>query len=339
MNDESLLTLTENGLCCRDGNFYIDPWKPVNHAVVTHAHGDHYAYGCKSYLVAETGEKIFRKRLGPDASIRTLAYGEPLTVNSVKVSLHPAGHILGSAQIRLERNGYVEVISGDYKLEDDGTCTPFELVRCNHFITEATFGLPIFRWQGQQAVFDQINSWWRGNAAEGKASLMYCYALGKSQRIIMGVDHSIGPIYTHGSVEMLNIAYRDSGVPLPQTTYAMQGNKSDFRQALIVAPLSTRGTGWVRRFGEHSTGYASGWMRIRGTRRRQAVDRGFVLSDHADWDGLYSTVKATGAERIGVTHGYVQEYTRWLREQGLDAYELKTLFGEESDDSGEVAEA
>lgn len=336
MRSESLVTLTDSGLYCSAGDFYIDPWKPVDRAVVTHAHSDHFAYGCNVYLVARPGENIFRKRLG-DATIKPLDYGETLTRNGVQISLHPAGHILGSAQVRIEYQGYVLVVSGDYKIEPDKTCAPFELVRCHEFITEATFGLPIYRWQPQQVVFDQINQWWRSNATEGKASLIYCYALGKAQRLIAGVDSSIGPIYTHGAVESLNAVYRAAGIDLPPTTYATTAQKRDFRGALIGAPLSMRGSSWTQRFGEHASAFASGWMRIRGTRRRRAMDRGFVLSDHIDWDGLMNTVRATGAERIGVTHGYIAVVVRWLREQGMDAYGIATRYSDEGEDAGEIA--
>jgi putative mRNA 3-end processing factor len=283
MNEQtSLVAANENGFYCQVGDFYIDPWKPVARAVITHAHADHYTWGCGSYLVAKEGEHIFRTRLGELAKIQTLPYGETTTISGVKLSFHPAGHILGSAQIRLEYNGEIWVISGDYKTEPDITCTPFELVRCHHFITEATFGLPVYHWQPQDEVFKQINQWWRTNADDGRATIIYCYALGKAQRVEAGVDSSIGSILTHGSVERINAAYRASGVTLPETIYAKDANKADFKRALIIAPLSARGSSWTRRFSDHVSGYTSGWMRIRGARRRRAVDRGFVLKATMD---------------------------------------------------------
>jgi putative mRNA 3-end processing factor len=330
-----LLTPTPSGLYCTTGDFYIDPWKPVPRAVVTHAHADHYAWGCGAYLVAAEGERVFRVRLGAEARIRSQPYGASVTLNGVKVSFHPAGHILGSAQVRVEYQGEVWVVSGDYKNEADRTCTPFEVVPCHHFISEATFALPIYQWRPQSEIFADMNQWWAGNAAEGKATILYCYALGKAQRVLAGVDPSIGPILTHGAVEQMNQAYRAGGIDLPPTTYAMTAAKQDYRGALIIAPVSARDTAWVRRFGTHATGYTSGWMRIRGTRRRRAVDRGFILSDHADWDNLLATIHATGAERIGVTHGYVPVLTRYLQEQGMDAYGLETRYGGEVDDSTE----
>jgi putative mRNA 3-end processing factor len=332
MSDSSLLTLTDYGLYCAAGDFFIDPWKPVKRAVVTHAHADHYARGCGAYLVAAPGERIFRLRLGDGAVMNCVPFGEMVDMQGVTVSLHPAGHILGSAQIRVEHRGEVWVVSGDYKREADPTCAPFEVVPCHTFITEATFGLPIYRWQPQREIFEQINQWWRGNQAAGKASIILGYALGKAQRIIAGVDPAIGSIYTHGAVEQVTRAYRQSGVQLTQTTYVKATLQPDWTQALIVAPPSAQGSVWTRQFGNQSSAFVSGWMRLRGTRRRRAVDRGFVLSDHVDWTDLIHTISDTGAERIGVTHGYVAPVTRWLTEQGYDAFTIGTRFaGEEGD--------
>lgn len=337
MTRDPLLKPTEAGLYCPAGDFYIDPWQPVERAVVTHAHADHYARDCRAYLVAAPGERVFRLRLGDAAIMNPVAYGEAVMLNDVRVSLHPAGHILGSAQIRVEHRGEVWVVSGDYKREADPTCTPFEVVPCHTFITEATFGLPIYRWQPQAEVFAQINAWWRANQQQGKTSLIFGYALGKAQRILAGVDASIGPIYTHGAVERLNHAYRDSGVQLPETTYAKLATQPDWQRALIVAPPSARGSLWTRRFGAQSSAFVSGWMRIRGTRRRRAVDRGFVLSDHVDWPDLTATIRDTGAERVGVTHGYVAPVTRWLTEEGYDAFSIETRYsGEDAADDDEA---
>lgn len=333
MRATNLIQLTDSGLYCAAGDFYIDPWRPVERAVVTHAHGDHAYRGHKRYLVAAEGLRVTRTRLGLDAVIKTLHYGESLDVNGVKVSLHPAGHIRGSAQVRVEHGGEVWVISGDYKLDADPTCTPFEPVRCHTFVTESTFGLPIYRWPSTTDVFATINAWWRANQEAGKASLLFGYALGKAQRLLAGLDPAIGPIFTHGAVERLNRDYRDDGVTLPKTTYAGLAQDTDWSRAMIVAPPSAHASPWTRRFGTLSTGLASGWMRIRGTRRRQAIDRGFVLSDHADWPGLQQAITATGAERVWVTHGYTAVLARWLQERGLDAIALQTRF------EGEAASA
>lgn len=339
MQTEPLLTTTDAGFYCAAGDFYIDPWRPVPRAVVTHAHADHYAWGCDHYLVAAEGKQVFRTRLGAEAKIQTQPYGESLEHNGVRISFHPAGHILGSAQIRVEYGGEVWVVTGDYKTEADSTCAPFDVVPCHGFITEATFGLPIYAWRPQQQIFDEINGWWRQNAAQGRASVLYCYALGKAQRVLAGIDASIGPIFTHGATERLNEAYRASGIALPETTYALAAKKTDFAGALICAPTSVRGTSWLNRFGPFSSGYVSGWMRVRGQRRQRAVDRGFVLSDHVDWRALMDTIKATGAERVGVTHGYIPVVVRYLREQGIDAYGIDTHYSSEVDDSAEADDA
>lgn len=328
-----MIVVTDKGLYCAAGDFYIDPWRPVDKAVITHAHSDHARMGSKNYLCVRQCAGVMRYRIGADISVQTVEYGETVPINDVKVSLHPAGHILGSAQVRIEHKGEVWVVSGDYKTHPDPTCQPFELVKCNTFITESTFGLPIYRWSTNQDVFDQINSWWSKNASEGKASLLLAYSLGKAQRVLTGVDASIGPIYTHGATEGINEIYRASGVELPVTTRVSSTVKgTSFSNALILAPQSVQRSPWLKRFGKHSTGFASGWMRVRGMRRRTALDRGFALSDHADWPALLETIAATGAERILVTHGYSDVLVRYLRSQDVQAFTMETQFQGESEE-------
>jgi putative mRNA 3-end processing factor len=335
-----LIQLTDQGFYCAMGDFYVDPWRPVARAVITHAHADHFARECGSYLVADEGESVFRVRLGGSANIQTANYSEKTMVNGVTVSLHPAGHILGSAQVRVEHNGEVWVISGDYNNAGHSrTCTPFETVKCHTFVTEATFALPIYHWQPEAEVYADLNAWWRANREAGRASIVYAYALGKAQRVLAGLDPDIGPIFTHGAVEGINRAYRTAGTDLPPTTYVTahmeRTHKPDWKGALVIAPLSARGTTWVRKFGNSSSAFVSGWMQIRGARRRRAVDRGFVMSDHADWNGLLRAIKETGAERVGVTHGYVPVLVRYLREQGYDAASYDTRYQVNDDDSGD----
>jgi putative mRNA 3-end processing factor len=331
-----LLRTTEAGLYCEAGDFHVDPWMPVDAAVITHAHGDHARWGCRRYLGAREGERVLRTRLGQDAGIRTVEYGEAVEVRGVRVSLHPAGHILGSAQVRVEHRGEVWVVSGDYKTEPDPTCTPFEPVRCHTFVTESTFGLPIYRWEPQERVFAAVNAWWRANQEAGKASVLYGYALGKAQRLLAGLDPSIGPIYEHGAVARLTRDYRDTGVALPPAEYALaQPRGFDWSRAIVLAPPSAHGTPWMRRFGAVSTAFASGWMRVRGQRRRRSVDRGFVLSDHVDWPSLLAAIDATGAECVWVTHGYREPVVRWLREQGLRAEPIASRWEGEAADERE----
>jgi Predicted exonuclease of the beta-lactamase fold involved in RNA processing len=296
--------LTSRGLFCEQGDFYIDPWKPVKRAVLTHAHSDHAYRGNGSYFVVKEGEELARVRLDPDASIQSQPYEKHSTINGVELSFHPAGHILGSSQVRLEYKGEVWVVSGDYKLTPDPTCMPFEHLRCNFFITEATFGLPIYRWPDPTQVFDEMNSWWRRNKERGKATVIFAYSLGKAQRVLAGIDPSIGPIFTHGSVERITDVYRRAGVAMPKQFTQATLEKSDFTGGMIVAPPSAQASAWLKRFGAHSTGFASGWMMVRGARRQRAIDRGFVLSDHADWPELNQAIRATGAETVYVTHGF-----------------------------------
>jgi putative mRNA 3-end processing factor len=325
-----LLQVTEFGFYCEAGDFFLDPWRPVRRALVTHAHGDHLTVGCDSYLVTHESRHVVRARLGEEPVIETLPYGEKRLIGDVQVSFHPSGHILGAGQIRIEESGEVWVVSGDFKRAADATCTPLEPIKCHVFVTEATFALPIYRWSQSTALFDEINQWWRGNQEAGKASVLFAYALGKAQRILSGIDSSIGPILTHGAVERQIEAYRASGVNLPQTTRALSAEGVDWKKALIIAPPSARGSVWTRRFGRQSTALASGWMLIRGTRRRRAIDQGFALSDHADWPALLETIAETGAERVGVTHGYISELVKWLDEHGIAAEGYETEFeGEE----------
>jgi putative mRNA 3-end processing factor len=331
-----LLTRTERGLYCEPGDFYIDPWEPVDRAVITHAHGDHATWGSRAYLTSEPGLAVLRARMEPAARIRGVPYGESVSLNGVTVSLHPAGHILGSAQVRLVYRGEIWVVSGDYKTDPDPTCTPFELVRCHTFVTESTFGLPVYRWPRQSEIFADINRWWRANAQAGKTTMLYGYTLGKAQRLIAGLDPGIGPILTHGAVERMTAAYRSAGVELPPTRYAGTAERSIEPGAIVVAPPHASGSPWTRRFGSQSTGFASGWMLVRGARRRRALDRGFPLSDHVDWPGLLATVEATGAEEVWVTHGFTGPVVRWLQERGVAAQAVQTRFEGERDD--EVAD-
>ena len=336
---DNLLSFTERGIYCAAGNFYIDPWRPVDRALITHGHSDHARFGHRSYLSTRAAAPVIRHRLG-DIALETVAYGETLDIGGVAVSFHPAGHVPGSAQIRLEHRGEIWVASGDYKTEPDGLSEPFEPLRAHAFITESTFGLPVFKWQGHREVAEAINTWWAANAREGRTSMIGAYALGKAQRILASLDPAIGPILTHGAVENTNEVMRAQGIALPDTQRVTPDtDPKAHRGALVVATPSALGTPWARRFPEVSQAFASGWMALRGVRRRRAADRGFVMSDHADWDGLNRAVRATGAERIFVTHGYTSTFRRWLCEEGYDAQAVATEYeGENLEDEAEVVE-
>lgn len=333
----NLLTFTDRGIYCEAGDFFIDPWRPVDRALVTHGHADHARPGMGAYLATNTAAPVIRYRLGPDIQLETIQYGERRDIAGVTVSFHPAGHVPGSAQIRIEKGGEVWVVSGDYKTVDDGLSEPFEPVPCHAFITECTFGLPVFKWQPQADVMADINAWWQANRNAGRTSIIGAYALGKAQRILANVDPTIGPILTHGAIENTNEVLRAQGFALPDTHRVTPDISAKTHPgALIVATPSALGTTWTRRFGPASTAFASGWMALRGVRRRRAADRGFIMSDHADWPGLDAAIRATGAERIFVTHGYTSIFRRWLESEGYDAHIVSTEFeGETLDGGGE----
>ncbi len=327
----AMLTFDRFGIFCEPAGVYIDPWKPVERAIITHAHSDHARWGSKHYLAHQQSIPVLKYRLGQEIQAQGVAYGERMNINGVTISLHPAGHIIGSAQVRLEYKGEVWVVSGDYKLQNDGISTPYESLRCHHFVTESTFGLPIYNFPSSIDTAMDINNWWRKNKESGKNSVIIGYALGKAQRIIKQLDPSIGNIFTHGAVENLNEVLRNFDLGLPLTQKASTIQKKELNGDIIVAPPSAIGTPWLKRFEPFSLGICSGWMQLRGARRRRGADRGFVLSDHADWNQLNTAVTETGAENIYVTHGYKSIYAKWLREEyKLNAVEVDTLYEGES---------
>jgi putative mRNA 3-end processing factor len=337
-----LLTFTDRGIYCEAGDFHIDPWQPVDRALVTHGHADHAHEGMNHYLATDIAAPVMRHRLG-DISLDTICYGETRRIGDVTVSFHPAGHVPGSAQIRIERRGEVWVASGDYKTIDDGLSTPFEPVKCDAFITESTFGLPVFKWTPQDELARDLNAWWAANAAEGRFSLIGAYALGKAQRILTLADTSIGPILTHGAVENTNAVLRAQGIALPDTIRVTPDiDLKAYPGALVVATPSGLGGPWSRRFGTAanpaSTAFASGWTALRGVRRRRAADRGFIMSDHADWPGLNAAIRETGASRIFVTHGYTSVFRRWLESEGYDAAIVSTEYSGENFDAPDEGE-
>ncbi|MET0986267.1 MAG: ligase-associated DNA damage response exonuclease [Steroidobacteraceae bacterium] len=328
---EALVVATERGLHCPRGGFYIDPWMPVDQALITHGHGDHLRRGSERYLIAEPGVPIAAVRTGEPERLQAVPYGEQLQLGSVRVSFHPAGHVLGSAQIRIDDGTQVWVVSGDYKRAPDPTCAPFEVVPCDVFISEATFALPIYRWPHPHRVIREIYEWWQVNRERGIASVLFCYALGKAQRVLAELSAFTNEtVFVHGALLPLIDAYRAAGIAMTPTTSATAAKKKEYAGTLILAPPSAAGSPWMRRFGEHSSGFCSGWMRVRGNRRRRGYDRGFVLSDHVDWPGLLRTFDETGAHRILLTHGHSEAMTRYLLEQGRNAAALATQFeGEE----------
>lgn len=329
----NLISFTDKGLYCEQGNFYIDPWKPVDYAVITHGHADHAYPGHKNYLCHTYTKPILQLRLGEN-NYQTLDWDEPIYLNSVKVSLHPAGHIIGSSQIRLEYKGEVWVVSGDYKVEDDGISGKFEPIKCNTFITESTFGLPIYKWKPQQEIYDNIITWINKNKENGKASIILAYSLGKAQRVLQAIKETTQTIFAHGAIFNMQQTLIDAGWNLkPVVRVTPEPPKELLKGSVVIAPPSADGTSWMKKFQPYAVGVCSGWMQVRGNARRRNVDAGFALSDHADWDGLLQTIKATGAERLFVTHGFQSAFSRYCNEENITvAAEVKTQYGNDEEE-------
>lgn len=336
----ALVRASPEGLWCEVGGFHVDPWKPVARALITHAHSDHARAGCQQYLCSRVGVSVLRRRVHSAAIIEGLSWGEKHTINGVSVSFHPAGHILGSAQIRLEYRGEVWVVSGDYKMNPDPSCDAFEPIPCHTFITESTFGLPIYRWPEPQKVFAEIHDWWSQNQQEGRTSVILSYPLGKSQRLLSGLDARVGPLAIHPSPATFVPDYAAAGRKLAPVSLLREDAVEEIKgRGLVIAPAAFDGSRLLKRLGPVSLAFASGWMQIRGVRRGRGYDRGFVLSDHVDWPGLMGAIKATGAQQIGVTHGQTKTVVRYLQEVGYDAFEVPTRFmGETLDQTGEAFE-
>jgi putative mRNA 3-end processing factor len=338
MARDPVLTFTDRGIFCPAGGFYIDPWRPVDRALITHGHSDHARAGHGAYLCTVAAAPVIRHRLG-SIPLDTIDYGKARRIGGVTVSFHPAGHVPGSAQIRVEQAGEVWVVSGDYKTEDDGLSEPFEPVTCHAFISECTFGLPVFHWRPQAEVMAAINRWWADNAARGVTSVLSAYSLGKAQRIMAGIDPATGPLILHPAVDAVTDILHAQGYALPPATRLAPGVTAKTHPgAMILVPPGAEGTSWARRFGATDTAFASGWMALRGIRRRRGEGTGFILSDHADWPGLNAAIRATGATRVFVTHGYTAPFRRWLADQGHDAGIVQTGWQGDSADAEALTE-
>jgi putative mRNA 3-end processing factor len=332
----SLIRFTDKGLYCEPGDFYIDPWQPVHKAVITHAHSDHARPGSNSYLCHHASKPILQLRLGIENNIQSVGWNEEVLINGIKISLHPAGHIIGSSQIRVEHKGEVWVVSGDYKLEDDGLSGAFEPVPCHVFITESTFGLPIYQWKPQAEIYNNIRNWIAGNQLKGKTSVLIAYSLGKAQKILQPIAQATDKIFAHGAVYNVHQVLLNNGWRLPSIERVLpEQTKETFKNVVVIAPPSADGTPWMKKFGSYAVGVCSGWMQVRGNYRRRNADAGFALSDHADWNGLLKAVKATGAEMVYVTHGFQSVFSRYLNEQGIQSFEVKTAYSP----TGEADEA
>jgi putative mRNA 3-end processing factor len=325
-----LLEFTDKGIYCEAGDFYIDPWKPVKRAVITHAHSDHAKWGNESYLCEHATVPLLKLRLGNDIKVQGVAFNEPIFINGVEVSLHPAGHMIGAAQIKVTYRGEIWVVSGDYKLENDGLSIPFEPVQCHSFITESTFGLPIYQWEPQEQIFSKIFQWISNNKQDEKASVLLAYSLGKAQRLLYQLQDKVDRFLVHGAIAIPHATLLEEGYPLPPVERITPDTpKADFKNAVIIAPPSAEDHVWLRKMQPYSLGVCSGWMQVRGNMRRRNADAGFALSDHADWQGLLQAVKATKAEQVYVTHGFSNAFARYLTESGIQAFAVNTEYGDE----------
>lgn len=326
MTKKGLLVHTALGLYCPKADVYLDPWRPVNRAILSHGHADHARWGSSSYLCTPTAAPVIKYRLG-DILLETLPFGEEKLINGVSFSFHPAGHILGSAQIKVSYKGEIVVFSGDYKTANDGFSEAFEPVKCHTFITESTFGLPVYHWQDQKWVFNEMEEWCKNNRNNNHLSILYGYSLGKAQRILQGLPESVGPIFTHSTIEAVLHVMRNQGVSLKNTIPVNEHlSRADLLTGVIIAPPAVQNSNWLKKFEPIRNGVVSGWMALRGARRRRNADKGFVLSDHADWEGLNEAISLTGAENVLVTHGYTDILSKWLIDKGLNAHPLETNF-------------
>jgi putative mRNA 3-end processing factor len=326
MANKGLLVHTALGLYCPRADVYLDPWKPVKKAILSHGHADHARWGSSSYLCTPSAAPVIKYRLG-DINLETLPFGEEKLINGVSFSFHPAGHILGSAQIKVSYKGEIVVFSGDYKTANDGFSEAFEPVKCHTFITESTFGLPVYHWQDQKWVFNEMEEWCKNNRNNGQLSILYGYSLGKAQRILQGLPESVGPIFTHSTIEAVLNVMRNQGVSLKNTIPVNEHlTRAELLSGVIIAPPAVQNSNWLKKFEPIRNGVVSGWMALRGARRRRNADKGFVLSDHADWEGLNEAISLTGAENVFVTHGYTDILSKWLIDKGLNAHPLETNF-------------
>lgn len=333
-----MLKFTPKGIYCIPGNFYIDPWLPVDFAVITHGHADHARPGMKKYLCHHFTVPILKSRIGADIQVQGLGYNESLLINGVNLSLHPAGHIIGSAQVRLSYKGKIVVISGDYKLQYDGISTEFETVKCHEFITESTFGLPIYNWLTVEEQNEQLRQWVLNNQAHGKTSVFIGYALGKAQRIMQALKE-VSVLHVHSAISRLNAAYTSVGIKLPD--YNVLDFNRDLKyldQEIVILPPALQDSQLIKKIPNMAYAVCSGWMQLRGARRWRSADAGFAISDHADWSGLLEAVKATKAEKVYVTHGQTAVFAKYLTGIGIEAVELKTKFGEEEEEQEEKLE-
>ncbi|MDZ4709369.1 MAG: ligase-associated DNA damage response exonuclease [Saprospiraceae bacterium] len=316
---EPLLTFTAKGIYCPRADVYIDPHKPVSRALITHGHSDHAILGHRYYLCTALTAAILKYRLGSFIQIQTVEYAQPVLINQVRFSFHPAGHIPGSAQIRVSYLDEIWVVTGDYKTEVDEICEAYELIPCHTLITETTFALPVYQWKPQKQIIREILEWYNYNLNSGQTTVLLAYALGKSQRLIHHIPADI-PVYTHGSVEQTTEVLRKAGLGLrPTIPVSSRVSKKEIQKGITIAPSSVLNSLWIRSLVNPVTATISGWMALINNRKKQAADHGFTLSDHVDWPSLNEVIKQSGTQKVFATHGYTSLYVDWLCSRGYDA--------------------
>ena len=308
-----LIKYTSSGLYCELADLWIDPNKPVKRAIITHAHMDHFTFGCEEYISTYETAIILKERIGKGINIKTYDFCEDFKINGINFSLHPSGHILGSSQIKLTLADEKWLITGDFKRQRDETCKEYEKVKTDFIISESTFGLPIFKWDEPQNTATDITKW--VNSSQEKTSILFCYSLGKAQRLLNEISKTNfkNKIYTHSTIHKMNNCYKKLGVEVIDTRkFDQKKNNEDLKGSLILLPPSLNKNSFIKNFKEIQTGFASGWMSIRARRKRSGYDKGFAISDHADWEAILNTIKESKAKNVFFHHGDSEALNRYL---------------------------
>ena len=312
---QNLILQKSQGLYCEPANVWIDPYKPVEKAIITHAHSDHFTNGCREYICSiETG-LLLRKRFGNNINLKTFDYDKNFFINGINFSLHPSGHILGSSQIKINAGSEVWLITGDLKRQKDKTCRSYKKLKTDFLICESTFALPIFNWESTQKIIDNITKWVFQN--EDSTSILFCYSLGKAQRLLSElITQNLKNIYVHKSINNMNIIYKKLGIELEEAKLFNNDIEiNNIKNSLLLLPPSLNNRNFLKKFNRVQTGFASGWMSIRALKKRSGYDKGFTISDHADWKGLIKTIRESEAKRVFLNHGEGEYLANFLRDK------------------------
>ena len=323
---QNLISQKSQGLYCESANIWIDPYKPVEKAIITHAHSDHFTNGCREYICSiETG-LLLKKRFGNNINLKTVEYDKKFLINGINFSLHPSGHILGSSQIKIMTDSETWLITSDFKRQKDKTCKSYERLKTDFLICESTFGLPIFNWESTNKIIDKITKW--VNQSEDSTSILFCYSLGKAQRLLSELNsQNFKNIYVHKSINNINTIYKNLGIELEEAKIFDNNLEiNNLKDCLLLLPPSLNNQNFLKKFKRFQTGFASGWMSIRALKKRSGFDKGFTISDHADWNGLIKTIKESEAKRVFLNHGDGESLANFLRDkEGLDIQQLNEV--------------